>query len=131
MPQLFDEGGGLSAGLVDMIMCRLEGRKYLEDQELNLMISLLKKYCSATAQSLPEQTVSKEIEDMLISCMDLQDRKELTPGQERVLGQLAVIGFCKSENNYLSVANFPGHRQVQMAKLPGKYKQGDEEKIKD
>ena len=50
-----------------MMLCRLEGRKYLEDHELNLMIDLLKDYCSATAQSLPEQTVSKEIQDMLIS----------------------------------------------------------------
>ena len=54
-----------------MMLCRLEGRKYLEDHELNLMIDLLKDYCSATAQSLPEQTVSKEIEDMLTSCMNL------------------------------------------------------------
>ena len=61
MSRLFDEGGGLTAGLVDMILCRLEGRKYLEDHELNLMIALLKIYCSATAQSLLEQTVSKEI----------------------------------------------------------------------
>ena len=126
MPRLFDEGGGLTERLFDMILCRLEDHKYLEDHDLSLMIALLKNYCSATAQSLPEQTVSKEIEDMLFSCMDLQDRKELTPGQERVLGQLAVIGFRKSENNYISVANFPGHRQVHIAKLPGEYKQGDE-----
>ena len=61
MLQLFGEGGGLTAGLVDMILCRLEGLTYLEDHELNLMIALLKIYCSATAQSLPEQTVSNEI----------------------------------------------------------------------
>ena len=29
MPRLFDEGGGLTQGLVDMILCRLEGGKYL------------------------------------------------------------------------------------------------------
>ena len=80
MPRLFDEGDGLTEGLIDMILCRLEGRKYLEDHKLNLMLALLTIYCSATAQSLSEQTVSKEIEDMLISCMDLQDRKELTSG---------------------------------------------------
>ena len=61
MPRLFDEGDGLTGGLTDMILCRLEGRKYLEDHGLNLMTALLKNYCSATAQSLPEQTVSKKI----------------------------------------------------------------------
>ena len=130
MPRLFDERGGLTDGLIDMILPRLEDRKYLEDHELNLLIVLLKIYCSATAQSLPEQTVCKVIEDMQISCMNLQDRKELTPSQERVLGQLAVIGFRNSKNNYLSVANFPRNRQLQIAKLPGEYKQGDEGKNK-
>ena len=60
--------------------------------------------------------------------MNLHNRKEPTPGQERLL---SVVGFRKLENNYLSLANFWGNKRVQMDKLPGEYKQGDEEKIRD
>ena len=58
--------------------------------------------------------------------MNLQNRKELTPGQERLLGQLSIVDFCCSENKYLALANFQDKRQIQIAKLPGKCKQGKE-----
>ena len=50
---------------------------------------------------------------MQVDCIDLQDRKEPTPSQERILGQLAVVGFRSFENKFLALANFPGNRRVQ------------------
>ena len=93
VPRLFDEGGRLTEGLTEMILARLVDRKYLEVNELNLMIGFLKVYSSACAQSLPDQTISKEIEDLQMKCLNLEDRKKLSPAQERLLGQLAVVGF--------------------------------------
>ena len=130
VPRLFDEGGRLTEGLTEMILARLVDRKNLELNELNLMIGLLKVYSSACAQSLPERIISKEVEDLQMKCFNLQDRKKLSPAQERLLGQLAIIGFRNSENNCIAVANFPGNRPVRMAKLPGIYKQCDEGKNK-
>ena len=61
MPPLFDEGGRITVGMADKILARLEGRKYLEENEMNLLIALLKHYSSACAKSVPEQTISEEI----------------------------------------------------------------------
>ena len=75
IPRLFDEDGRLTEGLTEMILVRLNGRKYLEVNKVNLLIGLLKIYSSACAQSSPEQTYSEEIEDLQIKCMNLHARK--------------------------------------------------------
>ena len=63
IPRLFNEGSSLTKKMTEILLPRLEGGEYLEDNGLNLLIALLNIYCSACAQSVPEQTVSKEIED--------------------------------------------------------------------
>ena len=49
----------------------------------------------------------------------------MSPALERLLGQLAVVAFCNTENNYLTLPNFPHAKPVQMARLPAERKQGE------
>ena len=48
-PRLFNDNGGLAVLLTDKILGRLSSRKYLEDNELDLLIALPTIYSSAHA----------------------------------------------------------------------------------
>ena len=61
-PRLSDDSGSLTVLLTDKILGCLKGRKYLEENELDLLIALLKVYSSACAEAVPEQTCCKELE---------------------------------------------------------------------
>ena len=79
---------------------------------------------------MPEQTYSKDLEELQINSLNLHDRNKLSPALERLLGQLAVVAFRNSEHSFLSLLNFPGRKQIQMAKLPEERKQGQERENK-
>ena len=50
----------------------------------------------------------------------------MSPDEERLLEQLAVVAFRNTENNYLPLPIFPHAKPVQMARLPVERKQGEE-----
>ena len=66
-PRLSDDSGSLTVLLIDKILGCLEGRRHLEENELDLLIALLKKYSSACTQAVPKQTCSKDLEELQIN----------------------------------------------------------------
>ena len=130
-PRLCDEKGRLSLPLTTKIEGQLEGHKYLEANKLDLLICLLKIYTSACIEHVPEQSHRKEIIDLVSQGLCLNEKKKLSSEEERLLGQLAVVGFRGSKvTDVLTLRNFPRTMPIQIAKLPHlrKHGQGDQTK---
>ena len=92
-PRICDKNGRLSPPLTTKIEGQLEGRKYLEANELDLLISLLKIYTSARVEQVPEQNHQKEIIYLFSLGLCLNKKKTLSLEEEQLLGQLDVVGF--------------------------------------
>ena len=75
-PRIFDEMGRLSPALTTKIEGQLQGRKYLEANELDLLISLLKIYSSACVEQVSDQRHQKEIPGLLSQGLCLNKRKK-------------------------------------------------------
>jgi len=75
-----DENGRLSPALTVKIEGQLDGRKYLEANELDLLISLLKIYSSACAEQVLEQHRRKEILGLLSQGLCLNKKKKVVIG---------------------------------------------------
>jgi len=71
-----NEKGRLSPALTVKIEGQLDGRKYLEANELDLLISLLKIYSSACAEQVLEQHCRKEILGLLSQGLCLNKKKK-------------------------------------------------------
>ena len=70
----------MSARLTNRIVGLAAGRNFLKDNEVNLMICLLKIYACAVKEKNLTQTLRHEIPKTLlnISCLDLKGQKALT-----------------------------------------------------
>ena len=65
-PQVFHDDGCLSVQLTDKILGQLNSHKHLEDNEIDVLIVLLKNYPGACAQSSIKQTWWEGIEELQI-----------------------------------------------------------------
>ena len=54
----------------------LDSRKYLEDNEITLMISLLEIYSSAVVQQRPKQTHREDVANLILECSHLNLKYE-------------------------------------------------------
>ena len=91
--------------LTNKLKVSLEGRKHLEEHEIDLFHALLNSYVSS----------------------DIKREQNLTKDEERLFGQFAVVAFSKvPDGQHLSLLNFPGRRRIQITQLPAQYKQGKE-----
>ena len=115
--------------LTNTIQGQLKGRKYLEDNELDVLIGLLNIYSSACVEKVPKQTYQKEIGDLLMQgpLVSLHKKKTLSLRKERLLGQLTDVAFCSSQGSYLlSLSHFPRAMPIHIARLPQLRKHGKE-----
>ena len=81
-PRVCDENGRLFPRLTTKTEGQLKGRKYLEANELDLLISLLKIYTSARVEKVPDQTHQKEITDLFLQGLYLNEKKKLSVEKE-------------------------------------------------
>ena len=126
-PRLFHYDGRLSVQLTDKVLGELECCKHLEDNEIDILIVLLKMFSSACAQSGgTEQTWREGIKELQIKCFNIQRRKCLSLAEERLLGQMAAVAFRNTTNNFLVLLNFPHTKPIQIARLPLERKKSDE-----
>ena len=70
-PRMCDSRGRLSPAFTAKIESQLHGRKYLEANELDLLISLLQIYSSACVEQVSEQQYRKEIPGLLSQALCL------------------------------------------------------------
>ena len=103
--KVFDKNGHLTVQLLDKIKGGLSGRNYLSENEIELIHVLLSTFCNGA----------------------LKSKKTLSASDLRMLGQLVVLAFRNvTDGKPVSLANFPGRRNISIAKLPLQYKLGDE-----
>ena len=103
---LFDQTGFLTVDITDKIISALRGRKYLAENEIELIHVLLSTFCDS----------------------DLKSKQLLSAPELRLLGKLAVLAFRNvPDGEPISVPSFPRWNNISVAKLPAQYKLGDEE----
>lgn len=104
-------------------------RTYLQENEVDLMISLLKVYAKGVQQKHPQQSRRDEVADIVLEeVLDLNSREILTSSEERLLGQLAVIAFRNTDDaEHISLPNFPRSMPIKITRLPRQRKLGDEQ----
>ena len=83
---------------------------YLESNEVEVMICLLKIYSRALGKSEPRQIRREEVPEIFLEggILDLSRRDSLTSSEDRLLGKLSVVKeFRKSSDAELaSLQNF-------------------------
>ena len=102
-------------------------RTYLQENEVDLMISLLKVYAKGVQQKYPQQSRLDKVADIVLEeVLDLNSREILTSSEERLLGQLAVIAFRNIDDaEHISLPNFPRSMPIKITCLPRQRKLGD------
>jgi antitoxin component YwqK of YwqJK toxin-antitoxin module len=96
-PKLFNANGVLSMELTNNTKGRVEGHNKLQDNEIDLMNSILSTYYRA----------------------DLNSKSKVTSADNIVLGQLDGIAFHNMpDGKVISIPNFPQAKNIQLAQLP-------------
>ena len=91
---------------------------YLEENETNLMVCLLKVYSRALRKREPRQVRREEVPEIVLEggILDLSGRTSLTSSEDRLLGQLSVIKFRTSKDaEPVSLPNFPKSMPIRVA----------------
>ena len=104
-------------------------RTYLQENEIEVLICLLKVYSRALRKEEPRQIRREEIPEIFLEggILDLSGRKSLSSSEDRLLGQLSVIKFrTKSDAEPVSLLNFPKCMPISIIRLPQQRKLGDE-----
>ena len=104
-------------------------RTYLESNEVEVMICLLKIYSRALAKSEPRQIRREEVPEIFLEggILDLSGRDSLTSSEDRLLGKLSVVKFRKSSDaEPASLPNFERCMPISILALPQQRKVGDE-----
>ena len=104
-------------------------RTYLEPNEVEVMICLLKIYSRALEKSDPRQVRREEVPEIFLDggILDLSGRDSLTSSEDRLLGKLSVVKFRKfGDAEPASLPNFPKCMPVSIVRLPHQRKLGDE-----
>ena len=70
-PHLFHDDGRLYVQVTDKQLGQLDRCKHLEENEIDLLIVLLKFYSNACAQSGTKQTSREGIDELQIKCFNL------------------------------------------------------------
>ena len=133
-PRRLDADGPVAVpvNLTNKIIGTMKERTHLQENEVHLMISLLKVYAKAVQQKHPQQSRCDEVADIFVEeaagILDLNSREILPLSEERLLGQLAVIVFRNTNDaEHISLPNFPRSMPIQITRLPHQRKLGDEE----
>ena len=104
-------------------------RTYLESNEVEIMICLLKIYSRALGKSEPRQIRREEVPEIFLEggILDLSGRDSLTSSEDRLLGKLSVVKFRKSSDaEPASLPNFERCMPISILPLPQQRKLGDE-----
>ena len=127
-PSRFEASRPLSTNLSNRIIDSMSERTYLDANEIEVMICLLKVYSRALRKAEPRQIRREEVPEIFLEggILDLSRRKSLTSSEERLLGQLSVIKFRQSSDaEPVSLANFPKCMPISIVRLPQQRKLGD------
>ena len=127
-PLLFDPSLPISTYLSNRIIDPMSERTYLQENEIEVLICLLKVYSRALRKEEPRQIRREEIPEIFLEggILDLSGRKSLSSSEDRLLGQLSVIKFrTKSDAEPVSLLNFPKCMPISIIRLPQQRKLGD------
>ena len=127
-PSRFEASGPVSVKLSNRSIDTMSERTHLEENEVDLMICLLKVYSRAVRKEEPQQIRREEVPEIFLEggILDLSGRKSLTSSEERLLGQLSVIKFRNSKDaEPVSLLNFHKSMPIRIARLPQQRKLGD------
>ena len=112
--------------LTTRITEKMEGRTSLESHEVEVLKCLQNIHSRANGKKAPNQIkITKEFLDIVTPA--IKEKKKLAKHEERLLGQLAVVAFCQTNDaDFIALPNFLNAEKIQVACMPHQYKKGYE-----